>query len=243
MTTRILLILLSLALFINNSYAAASSDTESQQQIQHIRDLLQHIVDANLQYKDKFHTIISESALSRQTPKITVLLCSDSRVDTRIISDAPIGEVFVIRNIGNQLETSYGSVEYGVLELATELLLIIGHSQCGAVKAAMHDYSQEPYYVRKELDTLEVNNKAALNANIVKNVSNQVKDAVANFSDRIKDNKLVVIGMVYDLHNDFKYGDGQLILVNINNNTDPHVLAEHKYISGLNNLVIMSQEN
>ena len=243
MTTRILLILLSLVLFINNSYAVASSDTESQQQIQHIRDLLQQIVDVNLQYKDRFHTIISESSLSRQTPKITVLLCSDSRVDTGIISDSPAGEIFVIRNIGNQLHTSYGSVEYGVLDLNTELLLIIGHSQCGAVRAAMQDYSKEPYYVRKELDTLKINHKDALNANIVQNVNNQVKHAVANFADRIKNNTLVVIGMVYDLHNDFKYGNGQLILVNINDHTDPHILAEHKYISGLNNLVIMSQEN
>jgi len=207
-----------------------------------VKQLLQQIFDVNVRFKDKFHTVLSESTLQQQTPHATVVLCSDSRVDTDILSDTPTGEMFVIRNIGNQLPTAYGSVEYGVEHLHTQLLLIVGHSECGAVKAAMQDYSKESVHVRAELDTLHLNHKGTLNDNLVKNVNNQVNTAMTTFAKKIKTGELVVLGLLYDMHNDFKQGSGQLILVNINGKTDPKILADNQYIKGLNNLVILKPE-
>lgn len=239
---RPLIIGLALTLFVNEVGAIpAAKLTAKQQEVEHTRELLQQIVDVNLRYKDKFYTILSESTLEQQTPHATVILCSDSRVDTDILSDTPTGQMFVIRNIGNQLDTAYGSVEYGVEHLDTELLLIVGHSRCGAIKAAMHDYNDSSPNLKAELDTLEVNPAATLNQNLVHNVNNQVKHAVETFSKKIKDNQLVVIGMIYDMHNDFKLGSGQLILVNINNQTDPRVLQQNEYVKGLKNLVVMGR--
>lgn len=231
-------LLVTISMLVCVSAAFANPQPE---EVKHIRELLQQIVDVNLRFKDKFHTIMSESTLEQQTPHATVVLCSDSRVDTDIISNTPTGELFVIRNIGNQLQTAYGSIEYGVGHLHTELLLVVGHSQCGAIKAAMQNYDTEPPRVRSELNSLEVNPKATLNQNLVHNVNHQVKDAVRNFSKQIEANKLVVIGMIYDMHNDFKFGSGQLILVNINNHTDPRVLAENEYVKGIKNLVILDR--
>lgn len=239
-----ILLAISILLCANNTFAsatAAATTTPHAAEVSHIRELIQQVVDVNLRYKDKFHSIISESTLEQQTPHATVVLCSDSRVDTDIISDTPTGEIFVIRNIGNQLQTAYGSVEYGVEYLHTGLLLIVGHSQCGAVKTAMQDYGNVSAHVKAELNTLEVNPKATLNQNLVHNVNHQVKDAVATFSKQIAANKLVIIGMIYDMHNDFKFGSGQLILVNINNKTDPRVLAANEYVAGLKNLVILDR--
>lgn len=235
---RLIIIGLSLILFVNE---VCATSVAKQQEITHIRELLQQIVDVNLRYKDKFYTIISESTLEQQTPHATVVLCSDSRVDTDILSDTPTGEMFVIRNIGNQLDTAYGSVEYGVEHLDTRLLLIVGHSRCGAIKAAMHDYGDASRNLKAELDTLDVNPAATLNQNLVHNVNNQVKHAVETFASKIKSNQLVVIGMIYDMHNDFMFGSGQLILVNINNQTAPRILQQNEYINGLNNLVVMGR--
>ncbi len=208
-------------------------------QHQAVKNFLQQIVDVNLRYKDKFHTVITQAMLNQQTPEATLVLCSDSRVDSDIVSDSPTGELFVIRNIGNQVDTAFGSVEYGVDDLKTSVLLIVGHSQCGAIKAAMGDYSTLPIAIRKELTTLEVNRKATLNQNIVHNVNNQVKQAMITFANQVKQGKLTIIGMIYDMHNDFRFGNGQLILININNETSQASLAQHHYIQGIEHLVIL----
>ena len=73
-----------------------------------------------------------------QHPWATVLTCSDSRVSPNWVFDTTPGELFVIRNAGNSAFTeAIASVEYGVSVLKTPLLMVMGHSGCGAVTAAM----------------------------------------------------------------------------------------------------------
>ena len=75
---------------------------------------------------------------SSQHPWATVLTCSDSRVSPSWVFDTTPGELFVIRNAGNTAFTeAIASVEYGVSVLKTPLLMVMGHSGCGAVTAAM----------------------------------------------------------------------------------------------------------
>ena len=74
-----------------------------------------------------------------QHPWATVLTCSDSRVSPSWVFDTTPGELFVIRNAGNTAFTeAIASVEYGVSVLKTPLLMVMGHSGCGAVTAAMN---------------------------------------------------------------------------------------------------------
>lgn len=216
----------------------AANSTRTAEETKHIRELLQQIVDVNHRYKKKFHNIISHSTLEQQTPHATIVMCSDSRVDMDILTDTPTGEMFVIRNIGNQLNTAYGSVEYGVEHLHTQLLLVVGHSGCGAVKAAMTDYSNESPRIVAELNDLEVNPKHSLNQNLISNINNQVVTALDTFKDKMLSGEVVIIGMLYDMHNDFGYGNGQLILLNINGETEPSALATNEYTKDLKNLVI-----
>jgi carbonic anhydrase len=71
-----------------------------------------------------------------QKPYVTVLGCSDSRHSIELIFDAGIGEIFVIRVAGNVADTDeIGSIEYGVDHLQTPVLLVMGHTKCGAVTA------------------------------------------------------------------------------------------------------------
>ena len=73
-----------------------------------------------------------------QHPWATVLTCSDSRVSPNWVFDTTPGELFVIRNAGNAAFTeAIASIEYGVSVLKTPLLMVMGHSGCGAVTAAM----------------------------------------------------------------------------------------------------------
>lgn len=72
-----------------------------------------------------------------QNPHTIVLSCSDSRVPPEVVFDQKLGEIFVIRTAGEMVDDSVlASIEYGVEHLGANLILVMGHSSCGAVKAA-----------------------------------------------------------------------------------------------------------
>ena len=73
-----------------------------------------------------------------QTPHSIILSCSDSRVPPEIVFDQKLGEVFVVRNAGEiPDQASIASIEYALEHLGSRLLVVMGHTSCGAVKAAM----------------------------------------------------------------------------------------------------------
>ncbi len=72
-----------------------------------------------------------------QAPFATVITCSDSRIPVERVFDRGVGDLFVIRVAGNRAgDSETGTVEYGVEHLKTPLLVVMGHSKCGAVAAA-----------------------------------------------------------------------------------------------------------
>lgn len=72
-----------------------------------------------------------------QHPHTIVLSCSDSRVPPEIVFDQKLGEIFVIRNAGNNSDaTTTASIEYALEHLGANLIVVMGHESCGAVKAA-----------------------------------------------------------------------------------------------------------
>lgn len=73
-----------------------------------------------------------------QKPFAVVLTCSDSRVPAELIFDQGMGDIFVIRVAGNVVDPlALGSIEYGLEHLGVNLLMVLGHSNCGAVKATV----------------------------------------------------------------------------------------------------------
>jgi carbonic anhydrase len=76
-----------------------------------------------------------------QRPMAVIVGCSDSRVPPELLFDQGVGDLFVIRVAGNIVRgagpTVKGSIEYGVAELGASLVMVLGHSECGAVKAAI----------------------------------------------------------------------------------------------------------
>ncbi|MGQ2948304.1 MAG: carbonic anhydrase [Blastomonas fulva] len=72
-----------------------------------------------------------------QQPFAAYVTCSDSRVPPELLFGRGLGELFIIRNAGNTVDTvALGSVEYAVAVLKTPLVVVMGHESCGAVKAA-----------------------------------------------------------------------------------------------------------
>lgn len=82
---------------------------------------------------------ITETALAQQ-PFATFLACSDSRVPVESLFDVGIGDLFVVRVAGNVCsDHEIGSIEYGVGHLKTPLVVVMGHTHCGAVTAVLED--------------------------------------------------------------------------------------------------------
>ena len=92
-------------------------------------------VSGALAQKNDYATL-REQLSTGQHPFAVVLCCSDSRVVPEIIFDQKLGDLFVIRNAGNIVdEEVLGSIEYAVEHLETQLVVIMGHTSCGAVTA------------------------------------------------------------------------------------------------------------
>jgi carbonic anhydrase len=80
---------------------------------------------------------------ARQQPFAIILGCSDSRVPAEIVFDQGLGDLFVIRVAGNVVASSQvGSVEFAAAQFGTRLVVVLGHSQCGAIAATVNALQQ-----------------------------------------------------------------------------------------------------
>jgi carbonic anhydrase len=82
--------------------------------------------------------ILKQHTEGKQEPFAAVLSCADSRVPVELVFDQTIGHIFVIRVAGNVITPEIiGSLEYGAAVLGTKVILVLGHANCGAVKATI----------------------------------------------------------------------------------------------------------
>jgi carbonic anhydrase len=193
----------------------------------HTRAFLGDVLTDNqayMEHGDKFFAAFAD----KQTPRATVVTCADSRVHTNAWDVTPENDDFVIRNIGNQIDNAQGSIEYGVEHLHTPLLLVVGHTGCGAVKAAMGDISKLSPPIQKELEHLRLpkpgpgkSPEAAWAEGVIANVNLQVETALKHFGRVVQAGQLTVVGAVYDFRNDLLQGAGKLVIVNVNGNSEP----------------------
>ncbi len=197
-----------------------------------------------IQHNDRFvreHKAEDFSAYqTAQHPILTLVTCSDARVQTEALLPEAIDRVFVIRNIGNQVGNSQGSVDYGILHLHTPILLILGHTHCGAVKAAMGDYSGETPGIIAELDHLhlplsqgpkEGDFEKRWLQNVEENVHYQVKQALRAYKEKVAHGELVIVGAVYDFINAYGKGFGRVVIIDVNGEKDSAKIRAHQVMS------------
>jgi carbonic anhydrase len=149
-----------------------------------------------------------------QHPIVTVLSCSDSRVPVELILDQGIGDVFLIRVAGNVCNTDEaGSIEYGVDHVGTPLLVVLGHTGCGAVTAVATNAKLhgnvaplvagiQPAVARAQKEHPDLHGKdlvpAAVEANVWQAIDDLEKISPL-VQERVKDGKLKIVGALYDL--------------------------------------------
>ena len=166
-----------------------------------------------------------ESFSLEQKPYITLVTCADSRVPLNSLMPDTSNKVFTIQNIGNQILSTEGSVDYGIYHLKTQILLFLGHSDCGAIKAYLKGFDDEIYNIKHELDFLrptikestEIKDFDKLHSHIIeKNLDYQVNIACKKYKELIHEGKLTVIAAIYDFKGEFGKGMGDIVIVNVN---------------------------
>ncbi|BAG01335.1 carbonic anhydrase [Microcystis aeruginosa] len=144
-----------------------------------------------------------------QAPFAAILGCADSRVPAEIVFDQGLGDLFVCRVAGN-LATSeeIGSLEFGTLVLGAKVIVVLGHSRCGAVKATIEG-GRFPGQIGRLIDGLQVgvdraerqpgSNKLerAIKSNVIYQVEKLGKSPV--MGDLVDKKQLKIVGAYYDL--------------------------------------------
>lgn len=149
--------------------------------------------------------VLKERTVEKQEPFAAVLSCADSRVPVELIFDQTIGQIFVTRVAGNIVTPEIiASLEYGVAVLGTEVLLVLGHLGCGAVKAAMKSdavpgqISTLYLGLRHAVEQSEGNFEKAIEAN-AKIQADLLRTSSTVIRDAFKAGKLKVEAGVYNL--------------------------------------------
>ena len=141
----------------------------------------------------------------KQAPYAAFLGCADSRVPVEIIFDQGFGEVFVNRVAGNVASAEeIASLEFGTLVLGAKVLVVLGHSGCGAVKAALEgsdvpgQISTLYRLIAPGIDRQNPDLDAAIASN-VRAQARVLRKGSTVLASLLKDGKLVLAGGVFDL--------------------------------------------
>jgi carbonic anhydrase len=157
--------------------------------------------------------------VENQSPFAIILGCSDARVPAEIIFDQGLGDLFVIRVAGNIVAPSQiGSIEFAVEQFGTPLVVVLGHSRCGAVMATLDDLENpsqeqstnllsivsrirptiEPLFETELRNNPEQLLESAIRANILAS-TNQLRHGSPMLEQLIQQDAITIVGAEYSL--------------------------------------------
>ncbi len=162
-------------------------------------------------HRDSVRRIVTAE---EQKPFAIILTCSDSRLPPEVIFDKGIGDLFVVRVAGNTATDPVliGSMEYSVITFGSVLLMVLGHTDCGAVKATV-DVVTKDATLPGELDAVTQPIEPAVEA-VQTQPADQILDAaihenvkltqeglgqISTFADAVQSGKLKIVGYEYQL--------------------------------------------
>ena len=180
------------------------------------------LVDGNQRFVNgttfhhRFHAHGCAKDVKEQSPFAVVLGCSDSRVPIETIFDQSFGDLFIIRIAGNIVAPSQmGSIEFAISKFKTALIVVLGHSNCGAINATIDEcinktnLSDGLYSITNRIKPsilpllkLNLTNNELVDKAVEVNIINSVKQLQSQspiIKEAVKNNKLEVIAANYSL--------------------------------------------
>lgn len=205
-------ILVALFVIVAFSGLVFAVSEKGQEAMQKLMDGNKRFIEGNLALKDLSKTK-REELTKGQKPFATVLTCSDSRVPPELLFDQCLGDIFVVRVAGNVVDPiALGSIEYAAEHLGSPLVLILGHSKCGAVKATLESKGKPEgnigAIVKKIMPAVDAAKKKGgtqdeiLETAIKENVKNVYADVMKNskiIPHLVEEGKLMIVAGEYDI--------------------------------------------
>lgn len=192
--------------FVN---ASTPDNISAEEALSKLKEGNKHFVNMKMQHPDVDKARRAEMEKG-QHPFVAIISCSDSRVPPELIFDQGLGDIFEIRNAGNVLdEHVIGSVEYAIVHLGVKLVLVMGHKDCGAVTATVHDV-KESKYIQSLTDSIKpaVEKAHQLQGDVIDNAVkihavSVAKNLIKNdkiISKYVKKHNVKIMPAYYDLH-------------------------------------------
>lgn len=182
-------------------------------------EALRMLIEGNVRYvanepRERDFSAGRASRAVGQAPFAAILGCADSRVSPELAFDQGPGELFVVRLAGNFVtEEGLASLEFGAAVLGTKVIVVLGHSSCGAINAtiaAIQNGNDLPGHIKDLVDTMspaiapvvsvpgdDLADRAVI-ANVRHNVE-RLRAATPILSDLVATGALIIVGAVYDL--------------------------------------------
>lgn len=199
----------------SNSPTSSADTTKAQEtavQTHHAEDIvsdwetsLAYLTDGNARYVNNESIVRDSNDADRTTlaegqhPFAVIVTCADSRVSPEIYFDQKLGDIFVIRNAGNIIdETTLGSIEYAVEHLGVPLVVVMGHTSCGAVTGAFEG-GEYPHNLQSIINTITQSIKS------VGNLDDAIEANIESGVEKIKEDETIeeigttVLGACYDI--------------------------------------------
>ena len=165
------------------------------------REWREKLLEGNRSYRETVdRALLTDTALNGQHPEAIVICCSDSRVIPERIFHAELGGLFVIRVAGNVLDRhQLGSVEYAAAHLHCPRIVVLGHTGCGAVAAALSGGVEG--YIRSITDEilLAVGSERDPVRASEKNVRHALRRLREAFAEHPEIQQVEVVGAMYDI--------------------------------------------
>ncbi|PNV84503.1 MAG: carbonic anhydrase [Sulfurimonas sp.] len=203
------------AVTCSSVFASSMSDINPNEALKLLQDGNKRFVDGKPTHVNAGLNRVKETSKG-QHPFVTINACSDSRVPVELLFDRGFGDIFVIRNAGNVSDTDEaGTIEYGTEHLGTRLVVILGHTSCGAVTAVAkgdHVEGNIPKLVDnivpavnkiKDKNTGHSHEKWLTEA-ITENVWQSYEDLLKKseiVKHLVKDGKVKIVGAMYNVDN------------------------------------------
>lgn len=187
------------------SVARAQSTLSPKAALQALMDGNRRFVSAQLNSCSQDLRLIKQQTESKQEPFAAVLSCADSRVPVELVFDQSIGQIFVTRVAGNIATPEIiASLEYGVAVLGTRVIVVLGHGDCGAIKATIAG-KQVPgqisalyQFMRPAVDQASNNPDKAIRAN-ARIQATLLAQSSPVLAEAIKGGTLLIVPAYYDV--------------------------------------------
>ena len=191
--------------FVEPQYAMAERPQSPDAALKALMEGNHRFVSGHLTTCEQDLKTLRRELANKQEPFAAVLSCADSRGPIALVFDQPMGQLFVTRVAGNMITPEIiASLEFGVAVLGTKVIVVLGHSDCGAIKAAIANKTVPGQisalypHLQPAVEKAGPDVKAVTEAN-AKIQAHLLSESSTVISAAIKENKVKVVAGYYDI--------------------------------------------